>query len=55
MWMTAEAVARQGYDAVTAGKPVHVNGRLNSFAAILARFVPDRFLMRAARPQIVQD
>jgi short-subunit dehydrogenase len=55
MWMTAEQVARQGYDAVTAGKPVYVNGRLNSLAASLMRFVPDSFVMKRARPQIVGD
>jgi short-subunit dehydrogenase len=55
MWMTAEEVAHQGYDAVMAGTPVYVNGRLNAFFAGLMRFVPDSLLMRRARPQIVGD
>jgi hypothetical protein len=55
MWMTAEEVARQGYDAVMAGKPVYVNGRLNSFFAGLMRFVPDSVVMKRTRPQIVEE
>lgn len=55
MWMTAEEVARQGYDAVMAGKPVYVNGRINRLVAWLARMLPDRLLMRTSRPQIVED
>ena len=55
MWMTAEEVARQGYQAVMAGKPVCVPGRLNSFCAGLMRLVPERLMMRAARPQVVGD
>lgn len=29
LWMTAEEVAREGFDAVMEGKPVHVNGLVN--------------------------
>ena len=29
LWMTAEEVAREGFEAVMEGKPVHVTGRLN--------------------------
>lgn len=55
MWMSAEEVARQGYGAVMAGKPLYVNGRVNQLAASLARVLPDRLLMRAARRQIVEE
>jgi short-subunit dehydrogenase len=55
MWMTAEEVGRQGYDAVMAGKAVYVNGRINSLSAGLMRFVPDSFLMKRARQQIVGE
>jgi short-subunit dehydrogenase len=55
MWMTAEEVARQGYDAVMAGDPVCVNGRFNSLAASLARVLPDRLTMRMSRRQVVED
>jgi uncharacterized protein len=44
MWMDAPTVARQGYDAVMAGRPVYVNGRVNTAIALLARYVPQRLV-----------
>ncbi len=41
MWMTAEAVAEEGYQAVMRNKPVHVNGRVNKSIALLAKYLPD--------------
>ena len=40
MWMDAPTVARQGYDAVMAGKAVYVNGAVNSSIATLVRIIP---------------
>ena len=40
MWMDAPTVARQGYDAVMAGKAVYVNGAVNSSIATLVRILP---------------
>jgi short-subunit dehydrogenase len=40
MWMDADAVARQGYAAVMAGRPVYVPGRVNTTIATLARLLP---------------
>jgi short-subunit dehydrogenase len=40
LWMTAPTVARQGYDAVMAGVPIYVNGRVNRTIALLCRYVP---------------
>ncbi len=40
MWMDGDAVAREAFDAVMAGKPVIINGRLNNFIALLARLLP---------------
>ena len=42
MWMDAGTVARQGYDAVMAGRPVYVTGRVNTAIATLARLLPHR-------------
>jgi short-subunit dehydrogenase len=42
MWMDATAVARQGYEAVMAGRPTHVPGRVNTAIATLARLLPPR-------------
>lgn len=42
MWMDAATVARQGLDAVEAGVPVYVNGRLNRFIKALFKLLPDR-------------
>jgi hypothetical protein len=40
MWMSAADVARRGYDAVMAGNPVVIPGRVNAAIATLARIVP---------------
>jgi len=42
MWMTSEAVAQQGYDAVMRNKPVHVNGPVNKGIVLLAKYLPDQ-------------
>lgn len=42
MWMDAPTVAQQGYDAVMAGKVVHVTGRVNTAIATLGRLLPHR-------------
>lgn len=42
MWMDAATVARQGLDAVEAGTPVYVNGRVNGFIKSLFKLLPDR-------------
>ena len=40
MWLDAPTVARQGYDAVMAGAPIYINGRVNRSIAALVRFAP---------------
>jgi short-subunit dehydrogenase len=42
MWMDAHTVARQGYGAVMAGRPMCVPGRVNTAIATLARLLPQR-------------
>jgi hypothetical protein len=49
MWMDAETVARQGYEAVMAGTPVYVNGAVNRTIAALARYLPYRAVAAAGR------
>jgi short-subunit dehydrogenase len=46
LWLEAAEVAREGFDAVMAGRPVHVTGRVNRTIATGARHLPD-FLVRA--------
>ena len=46
LWMQASMVAREGFDAVMAGKPLHVPGRVNRTIAAGARHLPD-WLVRA--------
>lgn len=41
MWMTADAVAEEGYVAVMRNRPVHVNGRVNKGISLLAKYLPD--------------
>jgi hypothetical protein len=40
LWMDAPTVARQGYEAVMAGVPIYINGRVNRTIAFLCRYVP---------------
>lgn len=49
MWLSAAAVARQGYDAVMAGESVVVTGRLNSAIATLVRILPQRLVVAVGR------
>jgi short-subunit dehydrogenase len=49
MWMSAADVARQGYDAVMAGEPVVVTGRLNAAIATLVRILPQRLVVGVGR------
>jgi short-subunit dehydrogenase len=46
LWMEAAQVAREGFDAVMAGRPVHVTGRVNRSIAVGARHLPG-WLVRA--------
>ncbi len=41
MWMDADTVARQGYDAVMRGDILYVNGPWNKTMVTLARYAPD--------------
>ena len=49
MWMSAPDVARRGYDAVMAGEPVVVPGRINAAIATLVRVLPQRLVIGAGR------
>jgi short-subunit dehydrogenase len=49
LWMDAPTVARQGYDAVMAGIPIYINGRVNRTIAQLCRYVPLRIVTAVGR------
>jgi short-subunit dehydrogenase len=49
MWMDAPTVARQGFDAVMAGKPVCVPGAFNAGLATLSRLMPERLVAAVNR------
>ena len=53
MWMDADTVARQAYDAVMRGDIICVNGRVNRAIVALARYTPqwlvNRVLKRVAK------
>ncbi len=51
MWLDAAAVARQGYDAVMTGVPLHITGGVNRAIAVLVRFAP-RWLIRSVERRI---
>jgi hypothetical protein len=46
LWMKADEVAREGFEAVMAGRPVHVTGRVNRTIALWAQHLP-HWLVRA--------
>lgn len=49
LWMEASQVAREGYDAVMAGRPVHVTGRVNHAIALWARHLPEGLVRAIGR------
>jgi hypothetical protein len=49
MWMDAPTVARQGYDAVMAGTPIYINGRVNRSIETLVRYVPQKLVRYIGR------
>ena len=49
LWMDAPTVARQGFDAVMAGTPIYVNGRVNRAIATLVRLTPQRIVRSIGR------
>ena len=51
MWMDAASVARQGYDAVMAGAPLYINGRVNRTIATLVKYAP-QWLIRSVEQRL---
>lgn len=51
LWMTAEAVAREGVDAVMRGDVVYVNGRFNKVLAFVGKHLPDKLGLAFMRKQ----
>jgi uncharacterized protein len=49
LWMDSLTVAQQGFDAVTAGTPIYVNGRVNRTIVLLVRYVPQRLVIAVGR------
>ncbi|HXH25638.1 MAG TPA: SDR family oxidoreductase [Vicinamibacterales bacterium] len=49
LWMDAPTVARQGFDAVMAGKPVYINGPVNRAIAAVVRYAPQPLVAAVGR------
>ena len=49
MWLTSSDVATQGYNAVMAGEPIVVTGRINAAIATLVRILPQRLVIGVGR------
>src|SRR5687767_9861615 len=49
LWMDAATVARQGFEAVKAGTPIYVTGRVNRTIATLVRYVPQWLVRSVSR------
>mgnify|MGYP001809691904 FL=1 len=46
MWMSAEEVAREGLDALAAGRIVHVTGRANRLIKAFTQLLPDHWALK---------
>ena len=51
LWMTADEVAQEGFDAVMEGKPVHVNGLVNKGMTQVMAMLPPRVKEYLSRQQ----
>jgi short-subunit dehydrogenase len=49
MWLDALSVARDGFDAVMAGQPVYITGRLYRLIATLVRVMPQSLVEAVSR------
>jgi short-subunit dehydrogenase len=49
LWIDAEIVARESFDAVMAGASMHVPGRINRLIVTLSRLIPQRLLVTIGR------
>ena len=49
LWLDAATVARQGFDAVMAGTPLYINGRVNRTIAALVRYLPHSLVQSIGR------
>jgi short-subunit dehydrogenase len=49
MWMDSPTVARQGFEAVMAGTPIYINGRVYRTIALLVRYVPQGLVKAIGR------
>lgn len=53
VWMTAEEVAQEGFDALMEGKPVHVNGLVNQGLSQMMSMMPSSVKQFIAKQQKV--
>ncbi|MEZ5457220.1 MAG: SDR family oxidoreductase [Lysobacteraceae bacterium] len=51
MWMQAEDVAKQGIDALQAGRVVFVPGRINRMIKAITQIMPDRWMLKIVQRQ----
>ena len=49
LWIDADTVAREGFDAVMAGMSIQVPGRINRLIVLLSRLLPQRLLVAMGR------
>lgn len=55
MWMDADEVAQQGYDAVCEGKSMHIPGRVNQGASQLVSMLPPQVKQFFAKRQSIME
>ena len=55
LWIDADTVAREGFDAVMAGMSIQVPGRINRLIVLLSRLLPQRLLVAMGRPRLSEE
>ena len=55
MWMKADRVAQEGYDAVLKGKRVHVNGKVNRLICFIFHVIPELLLELITPKKMIED
>lgn len=55
LWMDADTVARQGYEAVMSGDIVYVNGRIYRAIALASRLLPESLVTRVVGGRVPRE
>jgi short-subunit dehydrogenase len=55
MWMTADRVVEEGYDAVIKGKRIHINGLVNKVICFIFHMIPECIIKIITPKKMLED